>query len=407
MLWPMQPDPVFEHLYLGYSPVLDAARSLTSTRLTVFPVRPGQPVSGAALLQKLQEAFELPDARDPFPVSLLLNVADEALLDEVLAAAQQAPCAAMIEIPNFLATDPQRLERLLALRAAGQRLAIGGRPLRPLPPELVPCFRHAVVDFQDDRRTQPQGLGTPVRTVTTISSGVRRTDEIEQAFTRGAVAVIGWPVDDDPVVATGTAVPPDLRGVIELMNRVEREEPAERMETVLTSDPSLAFRLLRYLNSAAFGLRVEVTSFKHALMLLGHQRLKRWLALLLVSGSKDVTQRPLMHVAARRGLLMEELARSFGDEEMRGEMFICGVFSLLDRLMRQPFDELMKFVPVQHRVQQSLLGSGPYSQHLALVEAVEQASAIDLRERAEQVLIAPTELNRALLKALAAARELD
>jgi EAL and modified HD-GYP domain-containing signal transduction protein len=56
---------------------------------------------------------------------------------------------------------------------------------------------------------------------------------------------------------------------------------------VLKNDPTLAFRLLRYINSPAFGLRVEVTRFRHAIMLLGYQRLKRWLALLLASASKD------------------------------------------------------------------------------------------------------------------------
>jgi c-di-GMP phosphodiesterase len=214
-------------------------------------------------------------------------------------------------------------------------------------------------------------------------------------------------MDDEIRPTLRGSMPPDLRGIVELMNRVDREEPAERMEHVLTADPTLAFRLLRYINSAAFGLRVEVTSFKHALMLLGYQRLKRWLALLLASGSKDVTLRPVMHVAARRGLVMEELARGSGDDEMRGEMFICGVFSLLDRLMRQPFSELMKNVPVPERVRQSLLGEGPYTQHLALVRAIEESSAPDIREAAERVMLAPSELNRALLSALSTARQFD
>jgi EAL and modified HD-GYP domain-containing signal transduction protein len=83
---------------------------------------------------------------------------------------------------------------------------------------------------------------------------------------------------------------------------------------------------MRYLNSAAFGLTVEINSFGHALMLLGYQRLKRWLALLLASSSKGVGARHLLYGAVRRGLLMEELGRTQGDAEMRGEMFICGVF---------------------------------------------------------------------------------
>ena len=103
---------------------------------------------------------------------------------------------------------------------------------------------------------------------------------------------------------------------------------------------------MRYINSPAFGLRVEISSFRHAIMMLGYKRLKRWLALLLATASKDVNLKPVMFAAVRRGMLMEELVRSSGDEEMRSEMFICGVFSLLDRMFQQPFSELFDNIPV-------------------------------------------------------------
>jgi EAL and modified HD-GYP domain-containing signal transduction protein len=202
-------------------------------------------------------------------------------------------------------------------------------------------------------------------------------------------------------------MPPEVGGIVELMNRIEREEPVERMEAVLNADPALAFRLLRYLNSAAFGLRAEVTSFRHGLMMVGYQRLKRWLALLLATGSKNPASRLINAVAARRGLIMEELARSSGDETMRSEMFICGVFSLLDRQLRQPLGDLMGALPVQQRVQSSLVDNGPYAQHLRLVQALEQCSPPDIGEAAERVLLGRAEVNRALLRALALAQELD
>jgi len=105
---------------------------------------------------------------------------------------------------------------------------------------------------------------------------------------------------------------------------------------------------------------------------------------------------------------MEELVRSSGDAEMRGEMFICGVFSLLDKLLRLPFDELFKSVPVPERVRQALLDeSGPFQPYLNLVRAIEQESSFDIRECAEPLFMMPAEINRALLAALAAARALD
>jgi EAL and modified HD-GYP domain-containing signal transduction protein len=105
---------------------------------------------------------------------------------------------------------------------------------------------------------------------------------------------------------------------------------------------------------------------------------------------------------------MEELVRASGDEQRRGEMFICGLFSLLDCLLAQPFDQLMGSIPVpQHVVDALVHGSGPYRPYLDLAVAVEQAAAFDLRESAEALLLSIAEINRALLRALLAARQLD
>ena len=177
---------------------------------------------------------------------------------------------------------------------------------------------------------------------------------------------------------------------------------------MLKRDPSLAFKLMRYINSPAFGLRVEISSFRHAIMMLGYQRLKRWLALLLATAGKDANMKPVMFAAVRRGLLMEELVRSSGDEEMRNEMFICGVFSLLDRMFKQPFSDLMKTIPVPERVYQALVkNEGPFQPYLAMVRAAEGESVFEYREAAEQLLMSVAEINRAQLRALMGARALE
>ena len=117
---------------------------------------------------------------------------------------------------------------------------------------------------------------------------------------------------------------------------------------------------------------------------------------------------PAKFAAVRRGLLMEELVRGSGDEEMRNEMFICGVFSLLDRMFQQPLAELMRTLPVPSRVHQALVeGSGPYAPFLDLVRAIESASLSDFRSAADALMMSVAEINRAQLRALAAAVELD
>jgi EAL and modified HD-GYP domain-containing signal transduction protein len=165
---------------------------------------------------------------------------------------------------------------------------------------------------------------------------------------------------------------------------------------------------MRYINSPAFGLSVEINSFRHAIMVLGYNRLKRWLALLLASASKDPNVKPVMYAAVRRGLLMEELGRSTADADQRSEMFICGVFSLLDRLMGQPMDDLMRSIPVPDAVRAALVEeAGPYHSQLELVRAVEAESVYDIRAAAEATMLGLPDVNRAVLRALAGAKQLD
>ena len=257
---------------------------------------------------------------------------------------------------------------------------------------------------------QPSTACAPRAKQASMSATVRTLVELEGSFTRGAAAVLGWPIDDviNMNLAKGKQPQNDLQVIIELIQRVDKQEPIEKLEATLKRDPSLAFKLMRYINSPAFGLRVEISSFRHAIMMLGYQRLKRWLALLLATAGKDSNMKPVMFAAVRRGLLMEELVRSSGDEEMRNEMFICGVFSLLDRMFKQSFAELLKTIPVPERVYQALVdGSGPYQPYFALVQAVENESLYDFRAAAEALMMSVSEINRCVLSALTSASQVD
>jgi c-di-GMP phosphodiesterase len=274
---------------------------------------------------------------------------------------------------------------------------------------VLPCFKYSIVDVDEDRRVPGSAAPAGVtRSIGHVQSGVRSLAQLDASFERGAYAVLGWPIDDIVARPGRKAQQPDMQVIVELIRRVDAEESIDKLENTLRRDPTLAFKLLRYINSPAFGLRVEINSFSHAIMMLGYKKLKRWLALLLATAGQDANLRPVMFAAVRRGLLMEELARSSGDEEMRSELFICGVFSLLDKMMGEPFDSLLKSIPVPERVYAALAeDAGPYWPYCQLIRAVEAESLFDIRDAAEQLLMGQGEVNRALLHALAGASQLE
>ena len=394
---------ILAQVVLGYSPMIDRERTVTATRLTVFPVRPDAPLDAGALLAAVDQVWPEAGGR------VSLNVLSETLLTDLLKA--QPSANLMLEVPAFMACDPLHSSSIQSLYARGNTLLIKGRPRVDLPRDVLPCFKHSIIDIEDERRIDAQAPQGVVREITHVQSGVRSLEQLDASFKRGAVAVLGWPIDDVVRPQVGGTVQSDMTTIVELMRRIDNEESIERLEDTLRLDPTLAFKLLRYINSPAFGLRVEVASFRHALMLLGYTRLKRWLAVVLASASKDRDMKPVMFAALRRGLLMEELARTSvgaADEQMRNEAFICGVFSLLDRMMRQPFSDLLKAVPVPDSVRQVLVdGQGPYQPMLEVVRAVENESLYDVRESAERLLLGVGEINRAVLRALAQAVQIQ
>ncbi|MFN3415167.1 MAG: EAL and HDOD domain-containing protein [Caldimonas sp.] len=397
---------VLRNIALSYSPMVDRSRKIVATRLTVSSLRTQETLKADHLLAAIAEVW--PEGGQP----VSLNVMSETLLNDLLRAKPLS--SVMVEIPSFIACDPANTQAIAQLHANGNTLLLHGRPPSLLPREILPCFKHSIIDLADDRRkNEIPGHVEPgaVRHMGFIQSNVRTVAEMEGSFARGALAILGWPIEEvtgAAAAAGGRSGQPDMAVLVELIRRVDEGEDIDKLEAVLKRDPSLAYQLMRYINSPAFGLSVEIGSFRHAIMLLGYKRLKRWLALLLATASKDVNMRPVMYASVRRGIFMEQLVAHTGDDETRGEVFICGVFSLLDKIFQKPFGELLKTIPVPDRVYQALVdGEGPHHPYLELARAVESETAPVIHEHAEQLLMSLQEVNRAVLGTLTMANQLD
>jgi c-di-GMP phosphodiesterase len=396
------PQTILGQVALGYSPFIDRKRAVSATRLTVLPLRADTHLDAGQLLSAVAQVWPAQGGQ------VSLNIASESLLQDLLAS-KPSPNL-MIEIPAFMACDPANLDVICQLHAAGNTLLIKGRPEVELPKVLLPCFRYAIVDMAEDRRigevSTPEGVS---RSISYIQSGVRTVADMQASFQRNAHAVLGWPLEDLLSAPPGYGFDPcqgDMLVIAELIHRVDRAQPVDQVVRTLKQDPSLAYKLLRYINSPAFGISVEIRSFRQAVMVLGYGRLKQWLGLLLSTANKDPDLKPVLRAAVHRGMLMEELTRNDSDEDLRNEMFVCGAFSLLDRVFRQSFKDLLDCIPVPQRVYDALVhGSGPFQPYMALVKAVEAESLLDFRDAADAAMLSVSEINKAVLRALANAHQ--
>jgi c-di-GMP-related signal transduction protein len=108
-----------------------------------------------------------------------------------------------------------------------------------------------------------------------------------------------------------------------------------------------------------------------------------------------------------RSRLMRLLLDPNSDEELKGEIQLTGVFSQLDRLMKEPLAELLRQLPVPDRIFSTLVRhDGPYVAYLDVANAAaDPARVADMPAICEGSGFAMEEVNTAILELLATARE--
>ena len=134
--------PILSQTALAYSPVIDRNRAVIATRLTLSPLHADAPPKATAVLEALDQVWPAGSGQ------LWLNITHEGLLMDMLQS--QLGSHMIIEVPAFMATDARYTDALCTLHANGGIQVLKGRPLSELSKEVLPCFKHAIVDLSED-----------------------------------------------------------------------------------------------------------------------------------------------------------------------------------------------------------------------------------------------------------------
>lgn len=141
------------------------------------------------------------------------------------------------------------------------------------------------------------------------------------------------------------------------MSELHRPElDFDRLESIIKQEPALTVKLLRYLNSAGFGWRHEVTSIKHALRVLGERGARKWCSLIALTVLGDDKPTELVVTSLVRAQFLEQVGREAGLGSRDMDLFLVGLLSTLDALLGQPMEEALAHMPVPREVRDTLLG---------------------------------------------------
>jgi len=196
-----------------------------------------------------------------------------------------------------------------------------------------------------------------------------------------------------------------------LLKAIENEESDfEALAESIQADVSISFRLLAYLNSAAFGLRQKVKSIHHAVSLLGWQKIKKWLRVVLLT---DVSQRQeaseLTTLAAQRGKFLEQVATAHDFWGFDPEaLHMLGIFSLLDAMLDTPMTEIVGYLPLDDKLKAALCKepNNEYLPLLQLAQYYEEAHWTEADAMVHNLNLDPNKVAEAFKKAVDWANEL-
>lgn len=324
------------------------------------------------------------------------------------------PERVVLEVPPVAdhgATEIEaRIPAMEAVKARGFRLAFGHQTLARQYAAWLPLASFIKIDLQKvpaDKLEPLVRFAEKHSGAQVIAEKVETVEQYELASRVGIKLFQGYWFAT-PVLVRGQTLRPAQAHIIQLINLIRKPAEVGEIEELLKRDPTLSFNLLRFINSAGFGLNVEISSFRHAVMLLGLQKLFRWAALLMTTSRMGETAPAVGKMAVVRGRLMELLVAELLPPEHADDAFVVGIFSLLDTMLGLPMAQALESISLSSNITDSLLQrKGMYAPFLELTLACESADDEAFARAATQLQLSNHQVNWAHLQALAWAESLD
>lgn len=299
------------------------------------------------------------------------------------------------------------------LRERGFQFGLFRQPKNPAYAKVIQKIDYAAIDVAGSEPNSIRDFSAAVRAgaratpLQLLACNVETIDDQQLCLQWHFNNCHGKFAEQPAAARSGPGGDPHKAQLLNLLRLVQGDAETTEIAAAMKLDPMLSFRILRYLNSPILAMTRQIDSLEQALMILGRQRLTRWLAVLLFSVREpQLSDWLLVENALTRGRLMEILAEQRMPGQPHDPLFLTGIFSCLNRLLHRPLADILGTLPIADEIRQALLErSGPYAPLLAVAEAAESVDQSGLSNAAQAAGVTADAVNGALLAATAWASE--
>ena len=304
----------------------------------------------------------------------------------------------VVEILENVEPDSAVIDACNKLKGNGYTLALDDFIYSPEFDPLLKLADIVKVDFkvsgpEERSRMADRFLANDIQP---LAEKVETKEEVIEAINLGYFYFQGY-FFSKPIILSRKDVPAFKLQYLRLLAQINEPDPDFRnLARTVESDVTITYKLLKYINSAAFGLRQKVTSVEHALHLLGQEEVRKWASLLTMTNMAGDKPAELVVESLIRARFCELAAPVIGMEARKSELFMVGLLSQLDAIVDRPLTELLEKVNLPWDVKDALLNnSGPFRPVFEIAVALERGDWDELTR-----LMDSTQLHKAGLSEL-------
>jgi c-di-GMP-related signal transduction protein len=261
----------------------------------------------------------------------------------------------VIEVLENVLADQETLAACARLHRAGYRIALDDYVPTPDTLRLLPFADMVKVDILATDAAGQAAIAADMRRrgIRLLAEKVETREQFHLSQRLGYHYFQGY-FFCRPETLTMQDIPSSKLAYVQVLSIANQDLfDVNKLEQAISREPSLCYRLLRYLNSAAFGL-FPVRSIRHALALLGQREIRKWVSIVVALSLSSNRPEELIYSALVRARCCEVLATLCREDS--GGAFIVGMMSLMDAILDRPMEIVISQLPLTADCKNALLG---------------------------------------------------
>jgi EAL and modified HD-GYP domain-containing signal transduction protein len=264
----------------------------------------------------------------------------------------------VVELLETVEPDPEVIQACQKLKQAGYLIAMDDFVYDERYEPLLEFTDLVKVDFLSTPEPVRKALFkklSPLK-VRLVAEKVETDQMLQEGIASGYSFFQGY-FFSKPAIIVGKDIPGFKAHYFQLLKEIHRAEiDLKRLEDIIKQEVGLTYKLLRYINSAFFGLRSKITSVKQALVLLGEKTIKNWISFVALASMGADKAEELLVLTIVRARFCEMLAPYFNLSDRKEDSFLVGLFSLIDAFLDRPLSDILAEIPIDDPIKMALLG---------------------------------------------------